>query len=195
MKKIILGSQSPRRAELLKNAGIDFTVLVSDCEEIIDKNMEFQQIVQTLAEQKNQAVVKDKRCPETAVVITADTMVVCENKIMGKPKDEEDAYKMLTLLEGNVHYVLTGFCICDKESGKIKSGVEKTTVKFRSLDEEEIRKYIKTKEPMDKAGAYGIQLRGSMFVEKIEGDYFNIVGLPVQKICKLLKEDFDISLL
>ena len=195
MKKIILGSQSPRRMELLQNAGIDFEVLVSDCEEIIDENMEFDEIVKTLAQQKNEAVVKDKRCPQNAVVITADTMVLCGDKIMGKPKDEEDAYEMLCLLSGNIHYVLTGFCICDRESGKIRIDAQKTAVKFRSLDEEEIINYIKTKEPMDKAGAYGIQLRGSMFVEKIEGDYFNIVGLPVQKICKLLKEDFNISLL
>ena len=195
MKKIILGSASPRRAELLSNAGIDFEVLTSDCEEIIDENLDYPDIVKSLAEQKNNGVIKDKRCPQDAVVITADTMVLCDGKIMGKPKDDEDAYEMLSLLSGNTHYVLTGFCICDRESGNRVVSYEETTVKFRNLDEEEIRNYIKTGECNDKAGAYGIQLRGSMFVEKVDGDYFNIVGLPVQKICKLLKEDFNISLL
>ncbi len=195
MKKLILGSQSPRRCELLENAGIEFEVLVSDCEEIVDENLDYPDIVKTLAEQKNNAVTADKRCNENSVVLTADTMVVCQDKIMGKPCDDEEAYEMLSLLSGNVHYVLTGFCICDKESGKKIVGYEETAVKFRNIDEEEIKNYIKTGECRDKAGAYGIQLRGSLFVEKIEGDYFNIVGLPVQKVCKLLKENFDIHIL
>ncbi len=195
MKKIILGSQSPRRCELLKNAGLDFEILVSDCEEIVDKNLDYPHIVKALALQKNNAVTADLRCDKNAVVITADTMVVCGDKIMGKPRDDEEAYEMLSLLSGNIHYVLTGFCICDKETGKIVLDYEKTAVKFRELDEDEIKKYIKTGECRDKAGAYGIQLRGSMFVERIDGDYFNIVGLPIQKICKLLKNDFGIEIL
>ena len=195
MKKIILGSQSPRRKELLENAGIDFEVIVADGEEIVDLSLTFPEIVTSLARQKNEQVRNHKDCPKSAIIITADTMVVCDNTIMGKPKDEKDAKRMLLMLSGNTHSVLTGYSIYDNETGKTVSGVVESLVKFRELEEEEIDKYIETKEPMDKAGAYGIQLRASMFVEEIHGDYFNIVGLPVEKICKLLKEEFNISLL
>lgn len=195
MRKIILGSKSPRRQELLENVGIKFEVLVADGEEKVDYSLPHSEIVTELAKQKNQQIKEDTRCPKDAVIITADTMVVCEGKIMGKPKDDDDAREMLSLLSGNTHLVLTGYCICDNESGKTVCGAVTSEVKFRTLGSEEIENYIKTKEPNDKAGAYGIQLRGSMFVEEIHGDYFNIVGLPVQKICKLLKEEFNISLL
>lgn len=195
MKKIILGSASPRRYELLKNAGIDFEVLVSDCEEIIDKTLDFPDMVKSLALQKNRAVKKDDRAARGAVIITADTMVLCGGKIMGKPKNDEEANEMLSRLSGRTHYVLTGYCISQKGEEKERTGVCKSAVHFRELSDEEIKNYIKTGECRDKAGAYGIQLRGSMFVEKIEGDYFNIVGLPVCEICKILKEDFNVSLL
>lgn len=195
MREIILGSQSPRRRELLKNAGIEFSVITSDCEEKVGLSLDFPDIVKSLAEQKSEAVCADSRCPDEAIVITADTMVVCGGKIMGKPKDDEDAFDMLSLLSGNTHFVLTGYCIVDKMKGEKISGVEETAVRFRRLSEDEIVNYIKTGEPRDKAGAYGIQLRGSMFVEHIEGDYFNIVGLPVCRICKILKDNFGLSLM
>lgn len=195
MKKLILGSQSPRRRELLENAGIDFEIITSDDEEVIDDRLDFSDMVKAVAEQKNAAVRRNEKCPEEAVVLTADTMVVCGDKIMGKPKSAENAFEMLGILSENTHYVLTGYCITDKKSGKTISGTEKTKVKFRKIEDEEIRSYIATGEPFDKAGAYGIQLRGSMFVDSIEGDYFNIVGLPVCKVCKLLKEDFGIRIL
>ena len=195
MKKIILGSQSPRRKELLENAGIEFEILTADGEEIVDEKLSFSEIVRSLAIQKNRQVSENEKCPEDAIVITADTMVVCDNCIMGKPKDDNDARRMLNMLSGNTHLVMTGYCILDKETGKEVSGVAETEVKFRQLDIDEIDRYIATGEPNDKAGAYGIQLRASMFVEGIRGDYFNIVGLPVERICKLLKEEFNISLL
>lgn len=195
MKKIILGSQSPRRKELLENAGIEFEIITADGEEIVDESLAFSEIVESLAIQKNEQVSGNPECPENSIIITADTMVVCDDNIMGKPKDEKDAKRMLEMLSGNTHSVLTGYCISDKQTGKVVSGYAKTYVKFRELDETEIDKYIATGEPKDKAGAYGIQLRASMFVEEIHGDYFNIVGLPIEKICKLLKEEFEISLL
>ncbi|MBE7011446.1 MAG: septum formation protein Maf [Ruminococcaceae bacterium] len=195
MKKIILGSMSPRRRELLENAGIDFEVITADGEEIVDKSLSFAEIVRSLAVQKSRQVSDNPKCPYNAVVITADTMVVCDNEIMGKPKDNNDAKRMLNMLSDNTHKVLTGYCVFDKETEKRMSGVVETEVKFRAIDEDEIDRYIATGECDDKAGAYGIQLRGSMFVEEIHGDYFNIVGLPVERICKLLKEEFSISLL
>ncbi len=195
MKKIILGSQSPRRKELLENVGLKFEIITAEGEEVVDLSLPFPEIVTSLAETKNEQVRNAKNCPEDAIVITADTMVVCENEIMGKPKNDEDAKRMLRLLSGNTHSVLTGYCICDKETGEKRAGAVESFVKFRALSEDEIDGYVKTKEPMDKAGAYGIQLKASMFVEEIHGDYFNIVGLPVERICKLLKEDFNISLL
>ncbi|MBQ2890806.1 MAG: septum formation protein Maf [Clostridia bacterium] len=195
MKKIILGSQSPRRKELLENVGLKFEIITAEGEEVVDLSLPFPEIVTSLAETKNEQVINAKSCPKDAIVITADTMVVCERKIMGKPKNDEDAKRMLRLLSGNTHSVLTGYCICDKGTGKKRSGAVESFVKFRELSEDEIDGYVKTKEPMDKAGAYGIQLKASMFVEEIHGDYFNIVGLPVERICKLLKEDFDVSLL
>lgn len=195
MKKIILGSQSPRRKELLENAGIEFEILTANGEEIVDDKLTFPEIVRSLAIQKNCQVADNPKCPDDAIVITADTMVVCNDCIMGKPVDDNDARRMLNMLSGNTHFVLTGYCILDKETGKEVSGYVETEVKFRHLDIDEIDRYIATGEPKDKAGAYGIQLRASMFVEEIKGDYFNIVGLPVERICKLLKEEFKISLL
>lgn len=188
MKRLILGSKSPRRYEILKNAGFDFEVFETDCEEKTDFGQSFPEIVKSIAKQKNDAVLKLNL--GDAIVLTADTMVVLENRIIGKPKDETEAAEFLRRLSGNTHTVLTGFCITDIKSGKRVSDYEESKVKFISLSEDDIAEYIKTGEPMDKAGAYGIQNRGSLFVERIEGDYFNIVGLPICKVGQLLKKDF-----
>lgn len=195
MKKIILGSKSPRRRELLENIGLDFEVLTARGEEFVDLSCAFSETVRKIALQKNEQIISNNTFKESAVIICADTMVVCNGKIMGKPKNNDDARRMLNMLSGNTHQVLTGYSLYDTETKKIISDFESTDVTFKVLDEQEIENYIKTGEPMDKAGAYGIQLKASLFVEKIHGDYFNIVGLPVSKIYKLLKEEFEISLL
>ena len=186
MTEIILASASPRRKELLSTAGLEFTVKVADVEEIIPENATPYEVVKSLALQKAQAVAKDN--PDS-VVIGSDTVVALDGVILGKPKDEEDAVRMLTALSGRSHTVYTGVALIHGEI--IRNFCEATEVKFYPLTEEEICSYVATKEPMDKAGAYGIQGKGCVLVEKIIGDYFNVVGLPVSKVCRELR-DFNV---
>lgn len=132
---------------------------------------------------------------EKKIVIAADTVVVFENEILIKPKDAEDAFAMLRKLSGRTHSVMTGVSIMRTTDAKCETFYEETTVKFKDLTDEEIREYIKTGEPLDKAGSYGIQGIGSLFIEKIDGDYFNVVGLPVCKLNEKLKKEFDINII
>lgn len=181
--QIILASGSPRRRELLSQIGIDFKVIVSDVDETIEDGTLPQDAVKMLSLKKAEAVYveqKDKSLP----IIAADTVVVLGEKILGKPVDEEDAEKMLADLSGKVHKVMTGVTII-KNHERI-SFVTESDVKFYTLTQEDIQKYIKTGEPMDKAGAYGIQGRGAVLVEWIHGDYFNIVGLPIAQVAKII---------
>lgn len=186
MAEIILASASPRRKELLETAGISFTVKVADVEEVIEKNMSADKVVMSLALQKASAVAKDN--PD-AVVIGADTVVVLDGEILGKPKSEENAVELLMMLSGRVHTVYTGVAIIEGE--KVKNFCEATQVEFYPLEKEEIEAYVATKEPMDKAGAYGIQGRGCVLIKKINGDYFNVVGLPVSAVYRELR-DFNV---
>lgn len=193
MKRIILASQSPRRRELLENIGLEFEVKVDNSPEIVDETMEIEEIVKCLSAKKAENVSKTLD-NEDCVVIAADTVVAFEDRILGKPKDEEDAKNMLKILSGNVHFVYTGISVLDNKTGKCISDFEKTKVRFREITDSEINSYIKSGEPMDKAGSYGIQGLGSVFVEKICGDYFNIVGLPISKLCGILKNEFGIGI-
>lgn len=181
MNKIVLASASPRRKELLEQVGIPFTVEVSSVEEIITKNVP-REVVMELSAQKAEAVKKTQR--EDAVVIGADTIVVYGNEeaehILGKPKSKEEAFEMLKLLQGNVHRVYTGVTICFGK--EVLSFYECTRVYLYEMTQEQIWDYIETGEPMDKAGAYGIQGRFAAFVKGIEGDYNNVVGLPVGRV-------------
>lgn len=186
MAEIILASASPRRKELLETAGISFTVKVADVEEVIEKNMSADKVVMSLALQKASAVAKDN--PD-AVVIGADTVVVLDGEILGKPKSEENAVELLMMLSGRVHTVYTGVAIIEGE--KVKNFCEATQVEFYPLEKEEAEAYVATKEPMDKAGAYGIQGRGCVLIKKINGDYFNVVGLPVSAVYRELR-DFNV---
>ena len=129
------------------------------------------------------------------IVISADTIVYFDKRILGKPENEPGAKKMLEMLSGNVHEVYTGICVTDGTSGKSISDFEVTKVKFRTLTEEEIDRYIATGEPMDKAGSYGIQGKGCLFVEKIDGDYLNVVGLPAVKLAAILREEFNLNIM
>ena len=182
MKKIILASASPRRRELLTTAGVEFEVLVSEADETIPEGTAPKDAAMMTAEKKALAVAE--KCTDS-VVIGADTIVVIDDKILGKPKDSADAYAMLRMLSGREHEVITGVCITDGEKTERFAQVSK--VRFYELTDEEITAYVATKESDDKAGAYGIQGRGCVLVEGIEGDYFNIVGLPVAATVRALK--------
>ncbi len=177
--KLILASQSPRRRELLAQIGLEFTVKQSDCEEVMVGETP-EEIVKALSCQKAKAVAA--QAESGCVVLGADTVVVLDGTILGKPKDEEDAFRMLWALQGRAHTVYTGVTLVDTESGCVNSFAEGTLVHVWPMTEEEIRTYVATKEPMDKAGAYGIQGRFAAFIEKIEGDYANVVGLPVARV-------------
>lgn len=181
--KLVLASKSPRRSEILKNAGIDFTVRVSEADETIPDGTKPQDAVVFLAARKALAVERAK--DET--VLGADTIVVLDDKILGKPKNRDDAFNMIKSLSGRVHSVFTGVCAVG-EKGTITLA-EETKVEFLPLTDEEIYTYINTDEPYDKAGAYGIQGLASKFIKGIEGDYFNVVGLPICRIYeKILKK-------
>ncbi len=188
----VLASKSPRRKELLKNIGIDAKIMPADVNEDAFKDLPPERMVAELAMIKANSVARN--CDTNAFVIGADTCVCLNGEIFGKPADEADAKRMLTAFSGNTHAVYTGYCVVNCKDGVSVAKCEKTLVTFRALTEEEIDAYIKTREPMDKAGAYGIQLQGSKFVEKIDGDYFNVVGLPVCALVKLMKSEFQLNI-
>lgn len=193
MKEIILASQSPRRRELLGRLVPDFTVITDDSAEVLVPGEEPAQTVQRLAAEKAEHV--SAKTDADALILAADTVVVLDGQILGKPKDEGDAFAMLSALSGNTHQVFTGIAVLDTKTGQRVTAFETTKVRFKPLSETEIRQYIASGEPMDKAGSYGIQELGALFVEGIDGDYFNVVGLPLCRLGKLLKESFEIDLL
>ncbi len=190
-RKIYLASASPRRAELLKLINIDFTTLPSDVDETVEDDISADILVKQLAMLK--ACDAAKKCKGEYIVIAADTVVCIDDEILGKPKDESDAVVMLKKLSGKIHTVYTGICLASQD-GTVLSRHCATKVKFKALSDETINAYVKTGEPMDKAGAYGIQGLGSVLVESVEGDYFNIVGLSVSMLSDMLKE-FDYNVL
>lgn len=179
---VILASQSPRRRELMEKFHIPFTVAVADVDETMDPAKAPYDEVARLSRMKAEAVPHEY----DDVVIAADTIVVCQNKVLGKPADEEDAFRMLSGLSGRDHQVMTGITVLHQ--GKATVCTEVTDLHFRALSEKEIRAYIRTGEPMDKAGAYGIQGGGALFADKICGDYYNVVGLPVCRLGQILRE-------
>lgn len=194
--KFILASASPRRRELLDNIGLEFEIEKSDFDESTlqydGKNPSL--YVQEMALLKANDAAKKLDKKENTIIISADTMVCMGNKILGKPSDEKDAENMLKMLSGREHQVYTGVCVYRLPDGTSTTKAEVTNVKFKNLTEGKIKAYVATKEPMDKAGAYGIQGIGSMLVEKIDGDYFNVVGLPVSMLADILEEEYNISL-
>jgi septum formation protein len=185
MKNLILASGSPRRRELMSQVGLDFTVVTSDADENI-KEMEPEDYVRELSSVKAQSVLEQYADNEDSViVIGADTIVYHKGEILTKPKNEEDAFRILKSLEGQIHQVYTGVTICSAH--KNVSFYEKTDVWVYDMTDEEIRDYISTGEPMDKAGAYGIQGKFAAYIKGIEGDYNNVVGLPVARLVHELK--------
>lgn len=196
MSEIILASASPRRRELLGNMGLTFTVKVSKADEDgVDTQVPPEIYVQELALLKASAVAKTVIDNKNAIIISADTIVVNDGKILGKPKDEGDAKEMLASLSGKTHSVYTGFCVMRLSDAFTVCKNVRTDVVFKNLTEEKIKRYIDTGEPMDKAGSYGIQGLGAMLVDRIEGDYFNVVGLPVSELADVLETEFDFKLM
>lgn len=191
MKEIILASASPRRSELLRQVGITFKVVPSGVEENINMRLLPQELAQELACSK--AIDVAKQAGGNCLVIGADTIVV-KGKILGKPRNEEEAFTMLKSLEGEWHEVITGIAVTDAASMRTVKDFEMTRVKVRNLTDSMIYSYIKTGEPADKAGAYGIQGMGALLVERIEGCYFNVVGLPLMKLSCML-EEFGVKIL
>ena len=195
-KTIILGSASPRRRELLAQIGAEFEVRVSNKEEIYHSTvpeeivkelalMKAENVAEELAEENSAGAVK------STVVIGADTIVVLDGKILGKPADEADAVRMLNSLQGRRHDVYTGVAVLDyDENGEkhVYNYSVGTAVHVNGMTDEEIRAYVKTKDPLDKAGAYGIQGRFAAHIDRIEGDYYNVVGLPVSRVYRTLRE-------
>ena len=188
---IILASASPRRKEILSNFDIFFKIKGSEIEEKMDKSEKPEQIAMSLAFQK--AIDVANRSNAKDIIIAADTIVV-KNEVLGKPKNYEDAFKMLKSLQNDIHFVITGFAIIQLHTNKKVVCYEKTKVKMKALDDEMIKRYIDTGEVWDKAGAYAVQGKGAAIVEWIEGDYFNVVGLPISKLQNNLKKYFDIDL-
>ena len=179
---LVLASSSPRRSAILTMAGYEFTVVPAKVSETVLRGTPPMQIVEQLSTRKAEAVA---RLRPDDTILAADTIVVMKGRIFGKPKDEETAKAMLKLLSGNVHQVYTGYTVI---SGKeLVCGHECTSVEFYTLSPEEIDAYAATDEPLDKAGAYGIQGRGSLFVKRINGDFYNVMGLPVAKIHRILE--------
>lgn len=179
---LILASSSPRRSELLHMAGFEFTVAAPKVKEDFPHGTPPMQAVEQLALRKARAA-KLEHPGET--VLAADTLVVFKNRILGKPKTEDEAAAMLRLLSGGVHQVYTGYCLLPGKD--VLTGHECTSVEFYPLREAEIAAYLATGEPMDKAGAYGIQGRGALLVKRIDGDFYNVMGLPIGKINRLLR--------
>ena len=179
---IILASQSPRRKELLDLFHLPFEIRVADIDETMDSRKSPFDEVARVSRAKAQAIPRE----ENDVVIAADTIVVCSGQVLGKPRDAADAMRMLSLLSGRDHQVMTGMTVLRGE--KCVSCTEVTDIHFRTLSEKEIRNYVATGEPMDKAGSYGIQGGAALFAEKMVGDYYNVMGLPVCRLGMILKE-------
>ena len=182
-QRLILASGSPRRKELLSNLQIKFEVVVSEIEEIVDESLQPEEVVMDLAFQKANDVAK---IHQDAIVLGSDTVVVFDGEILGKPTNEEDSFRMLKMLSGNTHEVLTGVSIISPQ--ETITFYERTEVTFWELTDDEIYAYIASGEPADKAGSYGIQHLGSVFVKRINGDYFSVVGLPVSRTKRELKK-------
>ena len=191
MKKIILASKSPRRLELLRMLGLNVETASPDIDESAVEADSPSHLAEKLAKTKAEKVYRDLH-PEGCPVVAADTLVEIGGRILGKPRSVAEAGEMLRMLSGKLHYVHTGIAVI--YSGTFASAVETATVHFRELSDDEIESYIMSGEPMDKAGAYGIQGRAGAFVDRIEGDFFSIVGLPLCRFVTLLRNTMGLTL-
>lgn len=188
---LILASASPRRREMLKNIGLQFEVQTKNVPEDLPLGIKPGEAVELLAVQKARAVADDR---DSGLVIGCDTVVVSNGEILGKPQDIKHAKEMLCSLQGGSHQVYTGIVVIDAATGKTITDHQCTKVHFKSLTEEEIDRYVASGEPMDKAGAYGVQGIAAIFITGVEGCYHNVVGLPLERLAEILKE-FDYHVL
>jgi nucleoside triphosphate pyrophosphatase len=186
--KLILASSSPRRAELLRGAGIAFEVCAPQVEEVRQPNEPVEKMVARFAEAKARAAAESVGENNRAIIVGADTAVELDSAIFGKPRDTVDAREMLSYLSGRTHYVLTGIFALRLPDGATRSAVERTAVTFAPLDPNEIEAYVTSGEPFDKAGGYAIQGRAGRYIPRIEGCYFNVVGLPLARLHVLVGE-------
>lgn len=183
--KIVLASSSPRRAELLKQAGLEFEIVVSEVDETPSPGLAPGELVELLALRKASAVASRL---DNGIIIGADTVVVQAGRILGKPSGPQEAVDMLRLLQGNRHEVYTGVALVDVLTRETLESHEITRVFFNSLTEEEINRYVATGEPLDKAGAYAVQGLAALFINRLEGCYTNVVGLPLARLANMLKQ-------
>ncbi|NMC26517.1 MAG: septum formation protein Maf [Syntrophomonadaceae bacterium] len=185
MKRIILASESPRRQHLLQQIGLEFICSPAYIEEDLSFSAFPHELVQTIASRKAKEAA---HCWDQGIIIAADTVVASDGCIMGKPRDRGEAANMLICLSNRCHQVITGICIMDARSGRVETASESTAVFFRELSPGEINSYLDCGEWQDKAGAYAIQGRGALLIERIEGCYFNVVGLPLNRLHLMLRE-------
>ena len=197
MKKLILASASPRRSRILKDAGVAFEVMVTDADESVPSGTSVPEAVQLISARKCRAAAERIRAAGIGgdiYILAADTAVECFGEMLGKPRDREDARRMLAMLAGCGSAVHTGITVIELASGREATSVETTYLAFEGLEPDEIEAYISTDEPYDKAGGYGIQGRAGIFIPGITGDYFNVMGLPLHATHMLMRENFDTSL-
>lgn len=191
MKRLVLASGSPRRQEILRQLGLEFDVMISRTDETLTGDCPPEKAAMALALQKTRDVMM--RIGYPAVIIGADTIVVMEGRIMGKPLDAQQAFEMISALSGKQHAVITGVAVADSTTGEERTGCQLTLVRMKEIPPDRIKKYIATGEPFDKAGAYAVQGKASVFIDSIDGCYFNVVGLPVGKLDDMLRS-MDVDL-
>ncbi|MHA1651289.1 MAG: Maf family protein [Candidatus Helarchaeota archaeon] len=185
-----MASESPRRRALLKKIGVEFERIRPKYQEIMHKGDTPEKYIWNNAVQKAKSVIDEI---DEGIIIAADTIVVKDREILGKPKDKNDAQRMLKTLSGTSHYVYTALVVLEKFSNKMEVKIEKTKVEMRKLEEDEILRYINSGEPLDAAGGYKIQEQGAKFIKRIEGCYYNVVGLPIASLVEMLKK-FNIKI-
>lgn len=194
--KLILASKSPRRKEILENLGVKFDIVTCETDESTDET-DARRYVEEIARRKGEAVKKllldEGKFDSETIILSSDTVVLsCDGEIMGKPRDREDAKRMICAFSGRPHFVISGISLIS--NSKTVTTSECTTVYFDTVDEADLESYLDTDEAYDKAGAYAIQGFASLWINGIEGDYFNVVGLPVKKLSDTLKKEFNIKL-
>lgn len=192
-KKIILASQSPRRHSLIKKLNIDFDVVLPDFDEKLDTDNYSDESIKSLSLKKAMSVLENKQGTDfllckNSLIVSADTVVVLDNKIYGKPKNEENAKQMLKELSGKTHFVATAVSVVDSDTQTSITRLVKTYVTFQNLSDELIESYVKNNKPLDKAGSYGIQEMGGEFIKKVDGDLENVIGLPTKTLKEILEE-------